>query len=108
MLFGQGAERLVLQPDGAFVGGVLGGLPAGSTTTLELADGTQGTLTALGDDSGTVTDSAGSFGFSADWHDRGRYWLVVDAQRAGHARYVGQRRHGDGVRRGDQRDRHVC
>ena len=65
VIFGQGAETLVLQPDGAFVGSVLGGQPAGSTTTLELADGTQGTLTALGNDTGTVTDSAGSFGFSA-------------------------------------------
>ena len=66
MVFGAGDETLVLQSAGAFVGNVLGGQPAGSTTTLELAGGTQGTLSALGDDAGTVTDSAnpGGFGFS--------------------------------------------
>jgi len=66
VVFGAGDETLVLQSAGAFVGNVLGGQPAGSTTTLELAGGTQGTLSALGDDAGTVTDSAnpGGFGFS--------------------------------------------
>jgi collagen type I alpha len=65
VVFGEGNERLVLQSAGTFVGNVLGGELSGSTTTLELAGGTQGTLSAPGADSGTVTDSAGSFGFSA-------------------------------------------
>ena len=79
VLFGEGAERLVLQSAGTFVGNVLGGQVAGSTTTLELAAGTQGTLSALGGSSGTVTDGAGSFGFSAIGTlvlDAGASWIV--------------------------------
>ena len=64
VLFGTGAERLVLQSAGAFDGTVLGGTGAGSTTTLELAGGTGGTLAALAANSGTVSDSAGTFSFS--------------------------------------------
>ena len=79
VLFGEGAERLVLQSAGTFVGNVLGGEVTGSTTTLELAAGTQGTLSALGGSSGTVTDAAGSFGFSAIGTlvpDAGASWIV--------------------------------
>jgi hypothetical protein len=61
-VFGSGAERLVLQAGGAFVGAVFGNDGAGSSTVLELA--TAGTLGALAADAGTVTDSAGSFGFA--------------------------------------------
>jgi hypothetical protein len=63
-VFGSGAERLVLQAGGTFVGAVFGNDAAGSTTVLELAAATAGTLSALSADSGTVTDSAGSFGFA--------------------------------------------
>jgi hypothetical protein len=65
VIFGEGAEKLVLQPGGTLVGNVLGGEVAGSTTTLELASGTEGALSALGADTGTVTDGAGSFGYDA-------------------------------------------
>ncbi len=63
--FGSGSETLVLRPSGAFDGGVLGDNAAGSSTTLELATDTNGTLSASGADSGTVSDAAGSFAFSA-------------------------------------------
>jgi hypothetical protein len=64
VVFGTGVERLVLQSAGAFLGEVIGGTATGSSTTLELADGTDGTLNGLANNSGTVTDSAGSFSFS--------------------------------------------
>ena len=64
VLFGTGPERLVLQSAGAFDGSVLGGTGTGSSTTLELAGGTSGTLDALAANSGTVSDSAGTFTFS--------------------------------------------
>ena len=63
--FGAGAERLVLLSAGSFVGGVLGDNAPGSSTTLELAAGTGGTLSGTGNDGGTVTDGAGGFGYSA-------------------------------------------
>jgi hypothetical protein len=64
VVFGTGVERLVLQSAGTFVGSVIGGTNAGDSTTLELAAGTDGTLSGLANNSGTVTDSAGSFTFS--------------------------------------------
>jgi hypothetical protein len=64
VVFGTGVERLVLQSAGAFVGSVIGGTNGGDSTTLELAAGTDGTLSTLAANSGTVTDSAGSFAFS--------------------------------------------
>jgi len=78
--FGTGAETLVLQSAGVFLGLVLGGVAAGSSTTLELAAGTAGTLGAQGSDGGTVTDAAGSFAFSAIGTvaiDAGASWNVV-------------------------------
>ena len=80
--FGAGAERLVLRPAGVFVGGVLGDNASGSSTTLELAAGTQGSLSGLANDAGTVTDGAGSFGFSAIGTitvDTGAAWTVAAA-----------------------------
>ncbi|HEY0803697.1 MAG TPA: hypothetical protein VGD84_01475, partial [Pseudonocardiaceae bacterium] len=80
VVFGRGAERLLLQAGGAFIGGVVGGTPAGSSTTLELAGGTEGSLTGLASNSGTVTDSAGSFAFSAIGTialDSGAAWTIV-------------------------------
>jgi hypothetical protein len=64
VVFGTGAERLVLQPDGSFIGTVIGGTNAGDSTTMELAAGTDGALSSLAGNSGTVTDGAGSFTFS--------------------------------------------
>ena len=64
VLFGTGVERLVLQPDGAFDSNVIGGTNAGDSTTMELAAGTDGTLSGLANNSGTVSDSAGTFDFS--------------------------------------------
>ncbi len=80
MVFGTGSERLVLQSQGAFIGQVLGGT-TGSSTTMELAGGTNGTLSNLAADSGTVTDGAGSFSFTAFETiavDSGATW-VIDA-----------------------------
>jgi hypothetical protein len=80
VVFGSGTERLVLQSGGAFVGGVLGNDASDSSTTLELAAGTDGTFSGLAGNSGTVTDSAGSFAFS---HiatiavDAGASWAVT-------------------------------
>ena len=84
VVFGAGAERLVLQSAGAFIGHVLGNNATGSSTTLELASGTQGTLSGLtgpgpSNDGGTVTDSAGSFVFAAFGTialDAGAAWAV--------------------------------
>jgi T5SS/PEP-CTERM-associated repeat protein len=59
--FGTGSETLVLEATGTIVGNVLGG-DEGSTT-LELANGTTGTLSAVAQTVGTVSDSAGSFSF---------------------------------------------
>ena len=64
VVFGTGNELLVLQSAGAFAGSVLGATAPGSNTTLELASGTAGTLSAIAANSGTVSDSAGSFSFS--------------------------------------------
>jgi T5SS/PEP-CTERM-associated repeat protein len=80
VVFGTGAERLVLQSAGSFVGGVVGGSGAGSSTTLELVGGTQGTLSGLANNGGMVTDSAGSFVFSSFGTialDAGASWTVV-------------------------------
>jgi Hint domain len=62
--FGTGNESAVLQPGGSFIGSVLGNNSVGNSTTLELANGTTGTLSGLVNDSGTATDSSGSFSFS--------------------------------------------
>jgi fibronectin-binding autotransporter adhesin len=80
VLFGTGIERLVLESAGAFVGGVLGNNASGNSTTLELASGTQGTLSGLSNDGGTLTDGAGSFVFSAIGTialDAGASWNVI-------------------------------
>jgi T5SS/PEP-CTERM-associated repeat protein len=77
--FGIGSETLVLGSGGAFIGHVLGDNVSGSSTTLELATGTQGTLNGLGNDGGTVTDAAGSFVFSEIGTiqlDTGASWTV--------------------------------
>jgi hypothetical protein len=77
--FGDGDERLVLDAGGSFVGAVLGNDGVGATTTLELASGTSGTLSDLDDGAGTVTDSAGSFNFSAFGSlvfDAGSTWTI--------------------------------
>jgi len=79
VVFGTGAETLVLQSAGAFVGRVLGNNAAGSSTTLELVVGTQGTLSGLASDGGTVADTAGSFVFGAFGTvalDAGASWTV--------------------------------
>ena len=78
--FGNGSETLVLQPTGSFNGSVLGNNASGSSTTLELAAGTQGSLSGLANDSGTVTDSAGSFAFSQIGTvalDAGAMWSIA-------------------------------
>jgi T5SS/PEP-CTERM-associated repeat protein len=80
VIFGTGTERLVLQAGGSFVGLVVGGETSGSSTTLELAAGTQGTLSGLAGNGGTVTDSAGSFVFSniaTIVVDSGASWTVT-------------------------------
>ena len=79
VVFGTGTERLVLQAGGAFIGQVVGG-SAGSSTTMELASGTSGTLSALGNDAGMVSDSAGGFGFSGFETiavDSGATWVIA-------------------------------
>jgi T5SS/PEP-CTERM-associated repeat protein len=80
VVFGTGNERLVLESGGVFVGGVVGGAAPGSSTTLELAGGTQGTLSGLAANGGTVTDGAGSFLFSAMGTiavDAGALWTLI-------------------------------
>jgi hypothetical protein len=79
--FGDGEERLVLDPDGAFVGAVLGGQDTGDSTTLELGTDTTGTLEGLGNDAGTVIDTAGTFTFSffnTIDIDAGAAWTITD------------------------------
>ena len=76
--FGSGTERLVLRSAGTIVGHVLGA--AGGGTTMELAAGTQGTLSALASDGGTVTDGNGSFVFGEIGTialDTGASWAVA-------------------------------
>jgi T5SS/PEP-CTERM-associated repeat protein len=79
VVFGTGTERLVLQSAGSFIGQVVGG-SAGNSTTMELANGTNGTLTSLASDAGTVSDSAGTFSFSSFETisvDSGATWTVA-------------------------------
>jgi T5SS/PEP-CTERM-associated repeat protein len=78
VVFGTGTERLVLQSAGAFIGEVVGG-SAGNSTTMELASGTNGALSSLATDSGTVSDNTGSFGFSSFETiavDSGATWII--------------------------------
>jgi hypothetical protein len=67
IVFGDGDERLILDPGGAFIGSVQGyeaASPA-ATTTVEFAAGTSGGFSWNSDDSGSVTDAAGTFDFAS-------------------------------------------
>ena len=64
ILFGTGAERLVLDPGYAITGEVVGGSFTNTdTTALELGGGTSGTFTGLAAGSGTLANSASGFTF---------------------------------------------
>jgi hypothetical protein len=79
VVFGVGTEKLVLDAGGSFVGAVVGSSASGSSTTLEFANGTSGSLNGLSGESGTVTDTAGTFDFSAIGtlvFDAGSTWTV--------------------------------
>jgi hypothetical protein len=84
-IFGTGAERLILAAGGAFLGNVIGGTGAGATTALELATATSGTLVSAATNSGTVIDSAGSFGFTfvqSVTVDQGASWTLLGSAAA--------------------------
>ena len=77
--FGDGAERLILEPGFVINGSVVGGTAANDVTTLELGAGTSGAFNAVTGDSGTLTNGFSFSDIQAIAIDAGATWSFTGA-----------------------------